>query len=370
MTGIALMAFVTLVLVGMAGIAIVNTLTFPRLGNAPPPETLPLVSVLIPARNEAAVIASTVRRLLAQTYPHFEVILLDDHSTDDTATIAQAASNNDSRLRVIRGQALPRGWLGKNWACHQLAQEASGELLIFTDADVQWQPNALMALVSEIEHHRADLLTVWPTQETITWGERLVVPLMGLVVMSYLPLPLVHYTRWTMFAAANGQCLAFRRATYEAIGGHQTVHNQVLEDVTLARRVKAQGANLWMVDGNRLVGCRMYESWPAVRDGFGKNILAGYGSQAGLMLATVFHWGVFLGPWLALPWQPALAASLIALSLTLRALTAAATHQRLADALLMPLSVLLMTRIAGQALWWQWRFGGPQWKGRIIRWKP
>ncbi|MBE2197271.1 MAG: glycosyltransferase, partial [Anaerolinea sp.] len=126
--------------------AVSNFLFFPRLQTATP-ASAPFVSLLIPARDEAAVIASAVQLLLAQQYPHFELIVLDDGSTDGTAVLAQQAAASDPRFRLIQGQPLPPGWLGKNWACHQLSQAAQGEILIFTDADVQWQPGALAAVI-------------------------------------------------------------------------------------------------------------------------------------------------------------------------------------------------------------------------------
>jgi len=371
-----MLLFITLVLIGMALITIVNALTFPRLGRALQSSSQPPVSLLIPARNEAEVIGQTVRSLLAQIYPDFEIILLDDNSTDETAAIVGQLAGSSSRLRLINGVPLPAGWSGKNWACHQLAQAAAGEWLIFTDADVRWEPSALAALVAEMDSNGADLQTVWPTQQSHTWVERLTVSLVALVVQAYLPLPLVHYTPWPIFAAANGQCLAFRRRAYEAVGGHEAVSNEVLEDVTLSRMVKAQGLRLRMADAAGLITCRMYRDWPSVRDGFAKNILAGYGGRViFLLLAAVFHWLVFLLPWLwlalgwlapDLPGWPLWPLLLVGLGVAVRATTAAVTQQRILDALLMPLSVLLMTRIAGLAIWWQWRYGGPRWKGRLI----
>lgn len=367
---------VTLVLIGMVLIALVNTLTFPRLGAAARVAATPRVSVLIPARNEAAVIERTLRSWLAQSYLNTEIIVLDDQSIDATAEIVRAMDRQTPRLRLISGQPLPPGWLGKNWACQQLAEAAGGELLLFTDADVTAAPPALAALVAELEQTSADLLTVWPTQQSQSWAERLTVPLMALVVLAYLPLPLVHHTRWSTFAAANGQCLLFRRRAYQAIGSHTSVQGEVLEDVLLARRLKGHGLRLRMADGAGLINCRMYQNWAAVRDGFAKNILAGYGGRVSfLLLATLFHWLVFLLPWLwlalgwlapGLPGWPLWPLLLVGLGVGLRALTAAVTGQRLLDALLLPLSVLLMTRIAAQAIWWQWRYGGPLWKGRVI----
>ncbi len=382
---LALALFVTVVLLGMVGITLSNLVLFPRLTKSQlPASSFPFVSILIPARNEAAVIGDTVRRMLAQTYPRFELIVLDDHSTDGTAAVAQAAAGGDARLRVIAGATLPAGWGGKNWACHQLAQAARGDWLLFTDADTIWAPDALAAVAAEAERTRADLLTVWPTQISATWPERLVVPLMALVIIGYLPVFMVHYTPWSPFAAANGQCLLFRRTAYEAIGGHAALRSEVLEDVKFARRVKAHHLRLRMADGNRLVACRMYSDWPSVRDGYAKNILSGYGSLPALALAAVFHWLVFLGPWAALElangewrmangeWQLPVTAWMIvlaALGIAIRAVTAWFTRQRVRDALLMPVSVLLMTVIAAKSAYWQIRYGGPVWKGRVVRGK-
>ncbi len=381
--------FATAALLGMIGITISNLLFFPRLrvpSQRQSPE--PFVSVLIPARNEAKVIGGTVRRLLDQSYRNFELVVLDDNSTDGTGARAAEAAGGDPRLRVIGGQPLTQGWGGKNWACHQLSQAATGEILLFTDADVVWSPDGLLALVDEMRRGRAGLQTVWPTQIAETWAERLTVPNMALVVLGYLPILLTHHTRWSPFAAANGQVMAFRRAAYERIGGHAGVRSEVVEDIKLARRIKAAGERLRMADGNGLIACRMYTDWPSVRNGFAKSIVGGYGSVAGVVLAAIFHWLVFLVPpiWLLAgwlnpvrydlalgplaltlpgwPWWPAL---LTAAGIAVRAATAWFSRQRVADALLMPVSALVMTVISALGCWWQVRYGGPVWKGRVIR---
>lgn len=380
--------FIALVLIVLAAIASLNALTFPRLatGNAPAVSRQPpfaahgLISVLIPARNEAAIIGDTVRALLGQTGVDFEVIVLDDHSADGTGAAARAAGGGDPRLRVLAGEPLPPGWLGKNWACHQLARAAAGDWLLFTDADVQWRPGALAALAGMRARTEPDLLTIWPTQITQTWGERLAVSLIALVVIAYLPALAVHHLPGRIFSAANGQCLLFRRAAYERVGGHAAVRGDILEDVALAARVKGAGLRLRMADGAGLIACRMYRNWPEVRDGFAKNILAGHGGRpALLLLSTLFHWLVFVFPWLWAmgswglrmgDWELALAASsfplsLVLLGVTIRALTAAVTGQRVRDALLMPVSVMLMTVIAARSLYWRYT-GGPRWKGRAL----
>ena len=262
---------------------------------------LPALSVLIPARNEAGVIASTVQALLSQDYPDFEIIILDDHSSDNTTELALTAAGGDRRLRVLPGANLPPGWLGKNWACQQLSQAArlESEWLLFSDADVRWQPGALQALVLASQDLHADMATVWPTQITHTWAERLVVPLMAQAIIGYLPLLAVHYLPLSIFAAANGQCLLFRRSAYQAVGEHASVYDSVIEDVSLARRTKKLGYNLRMLDGDRLVACRMYTSWAGVRDGFAKNILAG--SRQFLALPGRIHFSPLAGVYYAGP---------------------------------------------------------------------
>jgi chlorobactene glucosyltransferase len=355
-------------------IALVNALVFPRFTSRHEgrPTGLiehPPVSILIPARNEATTIAGTVQALLAQEHANFELLILDDGSDDGTSEIVRRAAGDDPRLRVIVGKPLPRGWLGKTWACHQLALAATHDMLIFTDADVRWLPGALTELLDEMHRSRTDMLAVWPTQETVTWGERLVVPLIGLVIMGYLPVLLVNRTRFPAFAAANGQCLAFRRAAYFAIGGHAAVRSEIVEDMALARRIKQKGLRLWMADANGLIQCRMYRNWHSVRDGFAKNIIAGYGGSVVLLvMAAVFHWLIFLAPLMWAVFEPyrIWALALMAMGMGVRALTAVATRQRIRDAIWMPVSVLLMTTIALRAVWWHWRYGGPRWKGRTI----
>lgn len=370
-------ALSTFVLFVILLIALDNAWAFPRLQPQPRIKAgAPSVSVLIPARNEAAVIAESLQGWLLQKYDNLEILVLDDHSEDATAEIVCAQAKQARHIRLLKGAALPAGWSGKNWACHQLAQHAQNDILLFTDADVAWQPSALAAVVEEMERTAADLFTVWPTQLTVTWAERLVVPLMSYAVLAYLPVQLAHCTRLPLTTAANGQCVAFRRQAYAACGGHAAVRSSVLDDVQLAQRCKRAGLRLRMADGAGLVSARMYHNWPETLYGYAKNILAGHANSIALLLAsTVVHLSLFVVPWVwlaaglsgltsqdALGW-PLL---LIALGWMGRTVTAITARQRPGDALLMPVSVLLMTRIALQSIWWQLRYGGPLWKGRLV----
>lgn len=366
---VVLLVFVSCVLIVIVIISIWNVHLFPKLKPVINSQESIFVSILIPARNEAQIIGKTIQSLLAQTYSHFELLVMDDSSTDGTYDAVLNAAHGDARLRLFSGTPLPTGWTGKNHACHRLSQQAKGEILVFADADTYWHPEALAALLIEVYRSKADLLAVWPTQQTITWSERLVVPLMMFTVISYLPIWFVHYTRFSVFAAANGQCMVWKRSAYEKIGGHRSIANEVLDDVKLARRIKRNGYKLWMVQGNCLLSCRMYSDWLGVSHGYAKNILAGFGNSIpALLLATVFHWLVFILPWfwLLLPEFQFWAFCLVVLGIGVRALTAAASNNRVLDAVGMPVSVFLMTLIAIRSIYWHFT-GGPRWKGRVIR---
>ena len=374
---IALPVLVTVALAVLLAIAATNYRSFPRLRPQSPPRDAapPAVSVLIPARNEASIIGATLEALLAQQYPNLEILVLDDRSDDGTADVVAAVARQHSQVRLLCGCELPPGWTGKNWACSQLGAAARGDLLVFTDADVRWQPGALCSLVAAADTLDADLLTIWPTQITQSWGERLTVPLMALAVLAYLPVRLAHDFYHPLAAAANGQCMAFRRPAYAAIGGHAAVRGAIVEDVQLAQRIKAAGLHLRMADGAGLVQCRMYAGGRAAIDGYTKNILAGHGNRLSLLaLSTLFHWSLFLLPWVwlaagwawALPGWPGWPLLLVAAGVTVRGLTAHATRQRVGDALLLPVSVLIFTFIAARAVWWRVHYGGVLWKGRVI----
>jgi chlorobactene glucosyltransferase len=346
-------------------ITIVNVITFPRLDVDHRPSFFPFISIMIPARNESKIIAGTVRSWASVNYPNYEVIILDDCSSDDTFHVASQAANGDSHIRVLAGVPVPSGWKGKNWACQQMAQVARGEVLLFTDVDVQWTPMALAALVAEMDRSGADLLSVWPTQISYTWTERLVVPLMGFVIMGYLPVMAVHYCPLQIFSAAIGQCLFFRRKAYDAIGGHAAIRDSLIEDMAFAKIIKRQRLQLRFADGAGLVSTRMYRRWKDVRDGFAKNILAGHGnSLLFLFFSTFFHWSLFILPWIWLIFRPMQGMILVTIGILTRALSAVFTRQRLIDAVFLPISVLLMTAIAARSVRWLFT-GGIQWRERV-----
>ncbi|EYB68098.1 glycosyl transferase family protein [Deinococcus phoenicis] len=329
-----------------AAALLVNALTFPRLRPRPTPAG-PRVSLLVPARNEVHNLPHTLPGLLAQGA--HEVLVLDDGSSDGTAPVARRLG-----ARVVSGQPLPAGWHGKPWACQQLARAASGDVLIFTDADVFWQPGALGAVLHELARSRADLLSVYPRQLNVTPGERLLTPLVDDVLLTLLPAPLLRFPHPSA-AAANGQLMAFRREAYERVGGHALVRAELLEDVAFAGRLKARGGRLALALGQRCVGVRMYRSYPESVAGFGKNAAAVHGrSRTLLLLSAAWHLAAYTLPWLlpARRWRGLTAlraAGLLERALVNR-LTGRRTPADLAEGFLGPVTPLLALPVYLRAL--------------------
>jgi chlorobactene glucosyltransferase len=254
--------------------AIINSLTVRRFDQFPPASDLPHLSVLVPARNEILNIEACVASLLAQDYPSFEVLVLNDHSTDGTLSALNRLASLDPRLKVLDGRPLPEGWLGKHWACHQLSQACTGDLLLFTDADTRHTPSMLRDSVSALLAEKADLVTAFPREQVITWGERLLVPVISFGIFSFLPIYLARFLRWSALSVTIGQFMLFRRKAFEAIGGYAAVCNQVVDDVSLGRNIVEQGFRWRLLDGTQHVTCRMYHGFSEVVEGFGKNAFA------------------------------------------------------------------------------------------------
>ncbi|HSH45488.1 MAG TPA: glycosyltransferase family 2 protein, partial [Longimicrobiales bacterium] len=287
---------------GMLLTAIWNLATAPRLERAPPPRRKPLVSVLVPARNEAANLDRCVARLRELDWPRLEILVLDDGSTDGTAAIALAHQRVDPRVRVLHGRSPPDGWLGKPWACHQLARAARGEVLAFCDADVSAAPSAVRRTLGALEAADAGALTCLPRQRTRHQGVAAAVPLVTqLPILSLLPLSLVPGATSPSLTTGNGQWFALTRTAYGACGGHAAVRDQVVEDVALARRVKASGQRLTVVVSTRLLQAAAYRDVAGLRAGFGKNLYALAGGRPGpFALALVVYLLTMVYPLMAL----------------------------------------------------------------------
>jgi len=243
------------------------------------------VSVIVPARNEEANIERAVRSLAAQA-GRGEILVVDDQSQDRTGEILAKLQGEIAGLRVLRIESLPPGWLGKNYALATAAEQARGDWLLFTDADVEHRPGSLAALLARAEGEGADLLSVSPGQEMPTWWEKAVIPLVYVYLARLFGFEEVSDPR-SPAAAANGQYILIRREAYARAGGHQAVRAEIIEDVELARRVKTSGGRLLFLRGAEWVRTRMYASFGALWRGWTKNLYLLYGRQAGRILATV-----------------------------------------------------------------------------------
>jgi chlorobactene glucosyltransferase len=278
--------------------------TEPNLSSVTPGTGL-LVSVVVPARNEAANLPTVVGSILASAYHPLELVVVDDRSTDDTAAIAMALSARDPRLRVVYGEDLPDGWYGKPWACFQGFRAARGDLVLFTDADTRHEPELLGRAVGALRQTGADLVTVAPHQRCDSFWERLVMPQVWLLLASRYHPSTVNAARRERDVIANGQFILTTREAYEAVGTHAAVKAEVAEDLALAQAYVRAGRRLYFAFADRLMETRMYRGLGELVEGWSKNMyLGGRRSLAGQpalqALVPVMLLGAF-GFWLVPP---------------------------------------------------------------------
>ncbi|HTK10448.1 MAG TPA: glycosyltransferase [Ktedonobacteraceae bacterium] len=387
------MAFLVVMFVAIAGILfllfvhlLLNLLSFHRLHATARGNTSadPVVSLLVPARNEEAHIATCVYSLIGQRYERLEVLVLDDRSSDATAAIVQCiidelAPTQKGRLRLLRGEPLPANWVGKNFACHQLSQHARGEYLFFTDADTVHAPETVRAVIDCMRRLDVDLLTAQSEYGLKGIGERLIMPLLCFRVFTLLPLTLMRRCPMPILAAGNGPLLCFRRLAYAAAGGHEAIKGRILEDVSLARAVKAAGYRIAFVDAFDMIYCHMYTSFANTWTGFSKTFFAFYDySLLAALLIILFDITLFVVPPLLLLVSLVISLPLLLILLALGCYGMAVLmrlvlalrftrSQKLLTLFLCffhPLAVILGCLILLNSIRWHYRKVGTEWKGR------
>jgi chlorobactene glucosyltransferase len=284
----------------------------------PPPTDAPLISVCVPARNEERNIRTCVEAILAQDYPNFEVIVLEDRSTDRTSEILRDLSMESgsllsklkklaSSLQIIHGADLPKGWAGKPHALFQAAAAAQGDWLCFVDADTFLSPNTLSACYAKAVETKADMFTIMTFQVMGSFWEKVVMP----IVMSALSVgfsPRKVNDPNTKDAIANGQFILIKHSVYEAIGGHESVKDQIVEDKAISERVKWNGHRLIVANGYSVARTRMYTSLPEMWEGWTKNIYLGLSDRPSLMLLGAFGAFILVVAAFVLPLWPLLGA--------------------------------------------------------------
>lgn len=330
-----------------------------------------VVSVLIPARDEAHRIAPTIRSVLAQSgLTEVEILVLDDGSTDSTVEVVRRAADGDPRLKLLTGSATPPGWLGKPHACAQLTAAARGEILAFVDADVVLAPHAVAATAALLRGPGAlALVSAWPRQVAVGVLGRLVQPLLAWSWLTTLPLRLAERSRRPSMAVANGQFLVVDAAALVRAGGWQAVAGEVLDDINLARAVRAAGSRTGVADGSAVATCQMYASGRELSEGYRKSLWAAFGSPVGAVAVSAALCAVYVVPAVA-----ALTGSRVGALGYTAGVVGRVTARRwcrrgglgdLLDAAAHPLSIVALTGLLASS--WAGRSRGTlRWKGRAV----
>ena len=407
------LALIALVLAAIpCGLFLLNVFVYRPLvnqktGNAEP------ISVLIPARNEEKNIQATLAAVLANRGAEFEVIVLDDHSTDGTASIVSKFAARDARVRLESAPPLPAGWCGKQHACHVLARLAGHPLLLFIDADVRLAPDALarmsgfMSRASVLDcgsplplsaasqsarrmaHSKTsrsssplvnrqspivntpDLASGVPRQELGTFSERLLLPLIHFVLLGFLPMHAMRRTRWPSMSAGCGQLFIARRDAYEKCGGHAMVRASLHDGIKLPRVFRQAGFRTDLFDATDLATCRMYHTNGETWRGLGKNATEGLAAPGTIVQMTALLLGGQVLPLVLCACAPMLSAiglvfAVVATALAFlpRLIAAALFRQSLGSALLHPLGVLALLAIQWHALARHFLGRPAEWKGR------
>lgn len=358
---------------------ILNNIFFKNIAGYSLPESFikrpPLVSIMVPARNEAENIKMCVTSLLKQDYANIEILVLDDNSTDDTSLIVKKIAEKDSRVKLITGKPLKDGWIGKSYACHQLAKHARGRYFLFTDADTLHFKNAVSSTIGCLIKNKLDALSAIPKQIMVGIHERLVVTWVHFGILSLLPLILIKKSKYPLFCTANGQCMLFKREVYRKIGGHKSIKTKILEDIHISKQVKRHGYRFMLFDGSKNIYCRMYRNFRGLIKGFSKFMFAAFDFKVfNIAVVILFISVIFLFPFIFLPlgillfnWPYPIVNLIIIqifIVLTMRIILAIRLNNRILDTFLHPVSMVYIILLCINSVL-QTKFGeGAYWKDR------
>ncbi|MDE1043849.1 MAG: glycosyltransferase [Nitrospinaceae bacterium] len=334
----------------------------------------PLVSVCVPARDEERGIRACLKSLLEQDYPEFEVIVVNDHSTDHTGELIHELAGKNSRLIPLDGEDLPKGWLGKPFALHQAFQKAKGEILLFTDADPVFEPNALRTAVFTMQERKLDALTLMPKAEFGSFWEKAVQPVIFGFIGSLTRFGKVN-SQDQKSAMGFGAFLMFKRSAYEAIGGHEGGKADVLEDVLIAKRLKKAGFKLLVADAKRLFSIRMYYGLREIWIGWRKNMFMAMKRSVSRAFYYIFMVLAFvLTPYMIFGWNVVVGSGLLWIGISLFGVTmvSAATIKTCDElglarinACLFPIGAVVMAAIMINSMIQVLVFSRTEWRGRV-----
>lgn len=251
-----------------------NLRQFPRLAHVDRKITKPSLSILIPARDEADRIEECLLSIVNQTMLPSEILVLNDNSSDETAYIVKELAKRYPIITLLEGKPLEKGWLGKSYACHQLALAAKSNWYLFLDADVRLERNAMEA-ISVLTKQEKGMISGFPKQQVDSWLEKIVVPMMMFLVACHLPVKLVRASSDPRFAAAHGGFILIEQKVYNQIGGHSAIRSTLIDDIELARLVKKHGFTFTLAQISEYVSMKMYQNAAEVWSGYRKNIFQG-----------------------------------------------------------------------------------------------
>ena len=269
-------------------LALLNFFTIRTVKNKPT-SVSQKISILIPMRNEVANAKACINSILAQRgLSNFEVIVLDDASTDGTSEVLKSTTG----IKCLTGKALPQGWLGKVWACHQLSEVATGDVLVFMDADVRLSENAIASSITALGNW--DFISPYPKQLSSGFIESIFQPFLHWSWFASVPLIIAQKFRIKSMVVANGQLLIVKKSAYQSSGGHEKIKSQVLDDLELARELISSGFKGGVAQGAEISSCLMYESAPAMFAGYRKSLWRAFGGFIGSIFtaALLFSTGV------------------------------------------------------------------------------
>jgi len=325
-----------------------------------------LVSVLIPARNEENNIANILTDLINQDHENVEIIVFNDQSEDNTAAIVNSFIEKDKRITLINSEGLPEGWLGKNYACHKLSQNATGRYLLFLDADVRIINRLIDNAVFFARKHNTGLISIFPKQIIVSLGEKITVPNMNYILVSLLPLILVRKSRFPSLAAANGQFMFFRSDVYRNTLPHELMKNNMIEDIATAREFKKRGIKIACLLGDDKITCRMYRGFPEAVNGFSKNVIEFFGGSFIMALlfwlVTTFGFAVIL-----FTLSPVFLYVYLTIYLLTRIFVSAASSQNICVNIVFILPLQLSLGLFIYKAFINKNFRKFQWKGREIK---
>ena len=328
------------------------------------------VAILIPARNEAKNIRECLVSVLDQkNLANLTISVLDDSSTDETNRIVREIASANPRVTLLRGRELPEGWTGKNFACWQLANSADdgekAEYLVFIDADVRLHPDAVVKSINALRKYRWQFISPYPRQIARTWSEWLIQPLLQWSWITTLPLHIAERSTRPELTAANGQFFILESSAYFSAGGHKAIHEEVLDDIHLARQMKRHGYRGNVIDGSAIAQCRMYNSWQELRDGYTKSLWSAFGSIPGALLVIIFLISLYIFPVFIALQGLSWGISLLLFAFISRLMSAIRSQSSITSALFHPIATLVLCYLIGRS-WWLKRKNRIEWKSRSL----